>query len=454
MEIHTNPEGSGTRISLRSSRDWDHEIKNEFADATEICFVRLATQHAAGSLTLSDYLDGVLSHLKKGALKHKWDVPPQDLNDFLELDLFAGAVKARLLDVAFVPMEEHGEFHSHKRISVTLYLTWTLLRQDYLQAKRLAHRSWTTIDPDEFDRLGREDHTDLSALLPEIADLLLVICYARRHTLLFRHLIGLLPRPPDRSSFDLLNGRLLQSRTAYWTVIHQHSRKQQSNSADEISMWTDILNFGWVHDPVDLEAQRFLHHGIRSQDPSVERDDSVAFGSQKLGDFHLALASRGLYCDVASLGEYLANCTSLGQALNFLAMFPGNKVRPSGRDLYEWESGSLVGSIVDSSVLKMKLRADVLRLALESIERVDVDAPFKSNAWVDDLLGREQTLRMTGLQIAASNGDRELAEVLLQHGARSDIVEYTTGLNAAAFARNNGHVDLAEWLDGLSQKSK
>ncbi|WYZ34026.1 hypothetical protein EsH8_I_000302 [Colletotrichum jinshuiense] len=430
MELYKNPEGSGLRVSLRSSRDWNLEIRNEFADIAETCFVRLATQYAAGCLTLNDYLDGVLSHLRKGATKHKWDVPPEDFSDILELDLFAGAVKARHLDPAFVPLHEH----------------------DYSKAKTLASRLWAINDPDEFDRLSREDQTDLSALLPEIADLLLVICYARRHILMFRHLVGLLPGPPDRSTFDLLNEMLLQPRTAYWTAIHQHSPKQQSNSADEISLWTDILNFGWVHDPVNSETQRFLHHGIHSQDPGIERDSSVAFGSQKLRDFHLALASRGLYCDVASFGDYLASCRSLDQALDFLTVFPGNKVRPSGRDLYEWESGGLVGSIADSSNLDGKLRTDIMGLALECIEGVDVNALFNSNAWEDDLSGRKRTPRMTGLQVAACKGDRELAEVLLRHGARTDVAEYITGLNAAGFARSNGHVDLAEWLDGLSQK--
>ncbi|KAK1470906.1 hypothetical protein CTAM01_16728 [Colletotrichum tamarilloi] len=430
MELYRNPEGSMSSVSLRSSRDWNAEIRNEFADTSETCFVRLATQYAAGYLTLSDYLEGVLSHLRKGAIKHKWDVPSEDFSDLLELDLFAGAVKARHLDPTFVPLEEN----------------------DYSQAKRLASRSWTTNDPDEFDRLGREDQIDPSALMPEIADFLLIICYAKRHTLLFRHLIGLLPGPPNRSTFDFLNERLLQPRTAYWTIIHQHSPKQQSNSTDEIIMWTDILNFGWVHDPVNAETQRFLHIGIHSQYPDVERDDSVAFGSQKLRDFHLALASRGLYCDMASLGDYLASCRSLDQALDLLAIFPGNKVRPSGRDLYEWESGGLVGSIAGSSTLDGKLRTDIMSLALESIEGVDVNAPFNSNAWEDDLPGRKRTPRMTGLQVAASKGDRELAEVLIQHGARCDVVEYTTGLNAAGFARNNRQVDLAEWLDDLSRK--
>ncbi|KAK1625446.1 hypothetical protein BDP81DRAFT_328146 [Colletotrichum phormii] len=432
MEVHKSPEGSGLRVSLRSSRDWNFEIRNEFADTSETCYVRLATQYAVGDLALRDYLDGVLSHLKKGAAKHKWDVPPEDIGDFLELDLFAGAVKARQLDPTFVPLEEPV----------------------YATAKRLAFISWTTDDPGEFDRLAREDQTwiDSSGGLPEIADLLLIICYARRHTLLFRHLVRLLPGPPIRSTFDLLNEILLQPRTAYWAVIHQHSPKEQSNASDEISMWTDILNFGWVHDPVNSETQRFLHHGIRSQDPAVERDDSITFGSPKLRDFHLALASRGLHYDVASLGDYLAGCKSLDQALDFLTVFPGTKVRPSGRDLYEWESGGLVGSVVDSSTLDGKLRTDIMRLALESIEGVDVNAPFNSNAWEDDLPGRKRTPRMTGLQVAASKGDRALANVLLHHGARADVVEYITGLNAAGFARNNGHVDLAEWLEGLSRE--
>ncbi|KAE9573596.1 hypothetical protein CGCF415_v015688 [Colletotrichum fructicola] len=430
MEVYRNPEGSGLRVSLRSSRDWNHEIKNEFADPTETCFVRLATQYAAKYLSLSDYLDGVLSHLRKGATKHKWDVPPEDISDFLELDLFAGAVKSRYLDPAFVPLGEH----------------------DYSRMKSLASRLWITNDPDEFDQLGREDQTDLSALLPEIADLLLVICYVRRHTLLFRYLIGVLPGPPDRSTFDLLNEMLLQPRTAYWTAIYQHSPKQQSNSADEISMWTDILNFGWVHDPVNSETERFLQHGIRSQDPGVARDDSVEFGSQKLRNLHLALASRGLYCSVSSLGDYLASCKSLDQALDFLTIFPGDKVRPPGRDLYEWESGGLVGSIASSSNLDGKLRTDIMRLALSRVEGVDVNAPFNSNPWEDDMPGRKPTPRMTGLQVAASKGDQELAEVLVQYGARADAVEYITGLDAAGFARKSGHVGLAEWLDGLSRE--
>lgn len=126
MEVYRNPEGSGLRVSLRSSRDWNHEIKNEFADATETCFVRLATQYAAKYLSLSDYLDGVLSHLRNGATKHKWDVPPEDISDFLELDLFAGAVKSRYLDPAFVPLGEHGAFLT--RNLFLLQLTRTLPR--------------------------------------------------------------------------------------------------------------------------------------------------------------------------------------------------------------------------------------------------------------------------------------------------------------------------------------
>ncbi|KAK1640053.1 hypothetical protein BDP81DRAFT_468965 [Colletotrichum phormii] len=388
MELYSNPEEFMSRVFLRSSRGRNVEIRNEFADASETCFVRLAAQYAAGCLSLSDYLEGVLSHLRKGAIKHKWDVPSEDFSDLLELDLFAGAVKSRHLDSAFILLEEH----------------------DYSQAKRLASRAWATNDPDEFDRLCREDQTDPSALSPEIADLLLIICYARRHTLLFRYLI------------------------------------------DEISLWTNILNFGWVHDPVNSETQRFLHYGIRSQDPGLERDGSVAFGSQKLREFHLALASRGIYCDVASLGDYLACCRSLDQAIDFLTVFPGNKVGPSDRGLYEWESGGLVGSIVNSPTLNGKLRTDIMNLALESIKGVDVNALFTSNIWEDDLPGRKRTPRMTGLQVAACKGDRELAKALIRHGARSDIVEHITGLNAAGFARNNGQVNFARWLDGLSQE--
>ncbi|KZL80851.1 ankyrin repeat domain protein [Colletotrichum incanum] len=430
METFKNPEGSGLKVCLRSSRDWNKEVSNEFADATETCFVRLAARYAFGDLTLGDYLDGVLSHLKQNATEHKWDTPPEDISDFLELDLFVGAVKARCLDPAFIPLGQ----------------------EDFSTLKSLSARSWNTDAPAEFDQLCQEEQIDCRALLPEIADLILVVCYARRHTILFRHLIGLFPGPPSMSTFDLMNEMLLQPRTAYWTAIRQHSPRQQSNSADEISLWTDILNFGWIHDPVNAETQRFLQHGIHSQDPRAERDDSVMFGTQKLRDLHVALAVRGLYCDVATFGGYLASCKSLEEAHDFLTVFPGDQVRPQGRDLYEWESGGLMGAIADSSNLDGKLRTDIMELALACIDGVDVNAPFNPKSWEDDLPGGRRTQCMTALQVAASKGDRDLAEVLLRHGARADVVEYVTGLTAAGFARRSGHSGVAEWLDSLVQK--
>ena len=58
-----------------------------------------------------------------------------------------------------------------------------------------------------------------------------------------------------------------------------------------------------------------------------------------------------------------------------------------------------------------------------------------------------QTAGFTALFSAAAANRRDLAEILIQHGANPGILN-DFGQSAASFARERGHGELADWLEG------
>lgn len=141
MNVSLSQDSSGPIVRLELPNDWpEFEVKNEFSDTTETCFVRLAAQFAASELDLSGYMDGVLSHLQKNGPRHKWDVPVKNgMANFMELDLFAGAVKRWFLEPNFVPLEKEGELWSLVEPScvkteLTLFAVYR-----HIQVQRIGH---------------------------------------------------------------------------------------------------------------------------------------------------------------------------------------------------------------------------------------------------------------------------------------------------------------------------
>jgi len=56
----------------------------------------------------------------------------------------------------------------------------------------------------------------------------------------------------------------------------------------------------------------------------------------------------------------------------------------------------------------------------------------------------------TGLQNAALNGHRTMADFLIEHGADVNVKDAKVGSNAAGWADYGGHPELKEYLDHLA----
>ncbi|KAI8275365.1 hypothetical protein K4K60_008710 [Colletotrichum sp. SAR11_57] len=352
MNVSLSQDSSGPIVRLELPNDWpEFEVKNEFSDTTESCFVRLAAQFAASELDLSGYMDGVLSHLQKNGPRHKWDVPVKNgVANFMELDLFAGAVKRWFLEPSSVPLEKENIF----------------------RFKELAILAWTVSDPGEFDRRCQQTGLDLNSLTPELADLLLVVCYCRRHTALFAHFIKSFPGPPPQTTFDAVDSHVLyNTRLDPNTTLFQHSPKAITNSSDEITLWTEILNSCWLHDPIDGEKEQFLAIQVGAMGIyTKETDGSAAMGTPKANVYLVALAQRGLYYDLPSAGRFLASCKSVAQAREFLAIFPPEKMK-HGPEPSAYESGSMIVDIANSRQADDEVRSAIMELVLEEIGGID-----------------------------------------------------------------------------------
>ncbi|KAJ4260446.1 hypothetical protein NW762_007186 [Fusarium torreyae] len=415
----------------------DYEIQAELKDESQLCFARLSSSFATEQITLDEYLDGVLGHLKKSMpAKHTFDAALDEsqaehyVTALLACDIFAGSVKALMWSKDFVPLED---------------TEWQCLRN-------LAALAWEYDDTDEFQSKAREQKLNASNLPPEASDLLLVICYCMRHVKLFEFLIGSLPAP-DRSSFDHFSGTEVKSRISSDSKGYQHSPKGPQNVAIEAQLMTLLLKSNRLHDPIKHELTRSLQS--LGQDAVSEKSSldtwSLNYSSPVLHEFHHALASRDLVPSLSKIGDFLENCPGLDVAERFFTNFTGDMISNSPT-FYRSHSGSLLVPIVETRKIDDRLRVDIMRLALKEIKGLDVDAHI-DRPWLADLrsFGRpDQPEDMFNpLMAAAWRGDKEMAQVLIDHGADVGYKDILSRHYAGGVARKNGQDGFADWFDDL-----
>ncbi|KAF6819425.1 hypothetical protein CMUS01_11720 [Colletotrichum musicola] len=417
---------------MASTHDWGRTLQKEFEDHSEVCFVRVAAGFALGKITLQEYLDAILGHLKQGYAKHKYDGGGEDVTNYMEWDLFAGAVKARSagIDPSFNGMPD----------------------KDWLVLRSLAEVCWTSNDPAELDRQLEEqvDESPVSELSVFTTDLLLVICYARRHFAMFKHLISRSPSSPQVTMFDLFDSHIIATRLSGYLKIHQHWPKHPDNARTEVMFWTELLNSRWVHEPMRNGLSMALCDHI-----PIGREWSewvVKLGSPELEAFQRALVARGHYTSISSIGSYLGMCDTFEKAQRIFDIFDGEGlVKATGYpNLPTWASGGLVLGVARSPFNDNDLRSRIMALALHEVKGVDVNA--LSDGWQVGPGGGSMASSnlYTALHVAACDGDKPLAEVLIQYGARVEAelpLAKDKKTKPADIARQAGHVEFAEWLE-------
>lgn len=73
------------------------EVQEELEQVDEECFSWATAKLALGHITLEDYFDRLIDHIREGEARHTWDKSNSNIAHTLQGDLIAGAFKSRML---------------------------------------------------------------------------------------------------------------------------------------------------------------------------------------------------------------------------------------------------------------------------------------------------------------------------------------------------------------------
>ncbi len=73
------------------------DIQEEMELVDEECFCRTTARHALEHITLEEYFDRLIDHIREGGARHTWDKSNSNIAHILQVDLIAGAFKHRML---------------------------------------------------------------------------------------------------------------------------------------------------------------------------------------------------------------------------------------------------------------------------------------------------------------------------------------------------------------------
>jgi hypothetical protein len=336
-----------------------------------------------------------------------------------------------------------------------------LLSQEWTTLRTLAKVVWTSPTVEDFTSQTTSTPTPLSLTsLPTAAhDILAAIAYARRHTPLFLHLVATLP-PPPTPCFSLFDWKTIDLRIGdHFTNTYQHSAKHPSNIETEARYWVAIIRHGWIGVPEEETLEQWLmvlaHQVTNPGGPDPQQTWAIDISSPTIDELQSLLAARGRMPSLAQLGHFLAHCPDLPRAQRYFTRFPGPQIAASPA-FFPSSTGNLLVPLIESSNyddgVDPALRADMVRLVLETLPGLDVNAHVdrphsemrgygKPAAGGDDF---------AALHAAAWRGDVGVGRVLVDHGARLGERERVGGLDAAAGAWGRGFVEFAEWAEGVA----
>ncbi|MGC2248479.1 MAG: ankyrin repeat domain-containing protein [Terriglobales bacterium] len=176
-----------------------------------------------------------------------------------------------------------------------------------------------------------------------------------------------------------------------------------------------------------------LYHGRR------DLAETIASRKKALDMFEAASLGRlERLNDLASDPSALNACSGDGfTALHFAGFFGQGE---SARVLIE--AGAQVDAVASNPMKVMPLHSAASARNLEAARHLlEHGAPVNAR----------QQGGWAPIHAAAQNGDRAMVELLLRHGADATLVN-NVGKNAAAVAREKGHEELAELLEGTQAR--
>ncbi|XXG93996.1 hypothetical protein Hte_000247 [Hypoxylon texense] len=421
------------------------EVQKEMELTDEECFGRATAQHALGHITLEEYFDRLIDHIREGRARHTWDKSNSNISHVMEVDLIAGAFKFRMLR-RNLGRVSHADGEQLKALCLLFYREASVAE---LQR-----------------RVELDIGVTLASLAPWIINILGIIAYARRHVDVLEYLVTNYRASSTRAntSFDLINANTISSRKVP-TETFQHSPDSPRNRELEWQLWTSLLNAepgAWLHYPL-LETKSAsglpdgLYYGLcRLADSWADCHQLRA--SPELSEYLKALSARGVLLNAQTISRFLS--VTEGSSINFSQGGPFVPVgaAPARTVLDCFPLSDVLSADGRPGGKSVDLALPVTQWPLDDPDRLAVMAMLLERGLaVDDRIGdggggpyggrTEEQWQDTCLIQAAGRGDADMVGLLLRYGAQRDA-KGAHGHTAAQRAREKGHVEIAGFLDG------
>ncbi|KAI1381036.1 hypothetical protein F4677DRAFT_405663 [Hypoxylon crocopeplum] len=421
------------------------EIQEELERADEECFGWATARHALEYITLEEYFDRLIDHIREGGVRHTWDKSNSNIAHVLQVDLIAGAFKSRMLKRNLGKLS-HEDGEQLKALCLLVYREAVVAE---LQR-----------------RIELDIGVTLASLPPWTVDILGIIAYARRHVDVLEHLVKHYRASLTRAktSFDLIGVAIISSRQGP-SMTFQHSANTPHNRELEWRLWTALLNAepgAWLHYPLQQTTNAAglpagLYHGMHWLADYWANDHHLR-ASPAFSEYLRALSTRGVVLGAVTISRFLS--VTEGTSINFAKGGPFVPVgAASARTMLECFpledslSDDYPGG--DSAELALPItqwpadnpdRLVIMEMLLE--QGLVVDGKLTDYGW-GSMAGRaEEQLQDTCLIKAAERGDTDMVDLLLRHGANRDV-QGAHGHTAAQRARDKGHTEIADYLETL-----
>ncbi|KAI6084418.1 hypothetical protein F4821DRAFT_271145 [Hypoxylon rubiginosum] len=429
------------------------EVQEELEQVDEECFSWATAKLALGHITLEDYFDRLIDHIREGEARHTWDKSNSNIAHTLQGDLIAGAFKSRMLKRNLGKIS-HADGEQLKALYLLFY-----------------HEAAVT---ELQRRVVLDVGVTLTSLPPWTIDILGIIAYARRHADVLEHLVEnyRASTTTAKTSFDLISRSTISSRMNSSSETFQHSRNSPHNRELEWRLWTALLKAEpgtWLHYPLLKTTNAAgipegLYNGLAWLAHWWPNNYELR-NSPALAEYLRALSPRGVKFSPQSISQFLS--VTAGTSINFCR---DGRIVPvsaaAARTMLECFplEGMLSDDRPDADSAELALpitqwptnnpdRLVVMEMLLEQGLLVDGNLAYyrrwNDGSGISSLAMRtEEQLQDTCLIKAAERGDTKMVELLVRYGAKRDV-RGAHGYTAAERARMKGHPKIAKYLETL-----